>query len=68
MLPNTCTAPILFLLWVTFAEHKWVVLGERRRRPGGLPPYVRTHDSSLIRTSTVRTGLPSIASSWCYLF
>ena len=22
---------ILFLVWVTFAEHKWVILGERRR-------------------------------------
>ena len=54
MLPNTCTAPILFLLWVTFAEHKWVVLGERRRD--------QTHHSSIAGVSGEGNSMSQITN------
>jgi hypothetical protein len=42
MLTRTCTAPNPVLRVVTFAEHKWIILAERRRKcvMPGLGPAV----------------------------
>ena len=44
---------ILFLVWVTFAEHKWVILGERRR--AGL-----TKSSVALHPTDFRTPTPAL--------
>jgi hypothetical protein len=42
---------ILFFVWVTFAEHKWVILGERRGRPRifQCSPYSEAIGAELMR-------------------